>query len=110
MMGGVNIYCGTFIGRDKSGTPFEEVLADIADEGRSDAQDVIRRIHEALETGSDHVLVQPDDASALMNDLAAQLDRYEPDRQSDRRKICAEDLLKACQAAVAEGEPIALVW
>ncbi len=109
-MGGMNIYCGTFIGRDKSGTPFEAVLADIADKARSDAQDVIRRINEALETASDHVLVQPDDASVLMQDLATQLDRYEPDQQSDRRKLCAEDLLKACKTAVAEGEPIALVW
>ncbi len=109
-MGGVNIYCGTFIGRDKSGTPFEEVLADITDEAESDVRNVIRRINQALETASDHVLVQPDDASALLNDLAAQLDRYDPDEQNDRRKICAEDLLKACQTAVAEGEPIALVW
>lgn len=109
-MGGVNIYCGTFIGRDKSGTPFEVVLADIAREAGSDAQDVIRRINESLETASDHVLVPPDDASALMTDLAAQIDRYKFDQQSDRKDICAEDLLKACQTAVAEGEPIALVW
>ena len=109
-MGGVNIYCGTFIGEDKSGTPFEAVLADLADQAGSGVQDVIRRINEALETAQDHVLVQPDDASVLIDDLAAQVDRYEPDQPDDRRKTCAEDLLKACHTAVAEGQPIALVW
>jgi len=109
-MGGVNIYCGTFIGRDKSGTPFEEVLADIAHEAGADAQNAIQRINEALEIASDHILVPPDDAMALMDDLAAQIDRHRSDQQSDRRKICAEDLLKACQTAVAEDEPVALVW
>ncbi len=109
-MGGVNIYCGTFKGRDKSGTPFETVLADIAREAGSGTQDVIRRINELLETASDYVLVPPDDASALMNDLAAQLDRYHSGQRNRHRDICAEDLLKACQTSVAEGEPIALVW
>lgn len=30
-MGGINIHCPPFVGRDKSGTPFEAVLAEISE-------------------------------------------------------------------------------
>ena len=108
-MGGINIHCPPFVGRDKSGTPFEAVLAEISEGAGSEVESVVRGIDEALETASDHILIAPADAAKLINPLRVWIER----NPNDPRPLfseCAEDLLEACRAAVSNGGAVALVW
>ena len=108
-VGGINIYCGSFIGRDKSGTPFEAVLAEIAEQSGGDAKKVVEAVEAALEVASDHVLIEPDAASKIVQPLRRwiEIDRIKGQLQL---KKCAEDLISACDVAIETGEPIAIVW
>ena len=108
-MGGINIHCPPFVGRDKSGTPFEAVLAEISEGAGSEVENVIRGIDEALEIASDHILIAPADAAKLIDPLRVWIER----KPNDLRLLfneCAEELYEACRPAVSNGGPVALVW
>ena len=110
-MGGINIYCGSFSGEDKSGTAFETVLDDVMKKSGPKVAAVVSRITLALEDASDHVLIQPDDAAALIDPLKAYNANFGGEAEEfDLKRYCSIDLLKACETAVAEAEPVALVW
>ncbi|GEM_PF-3317951 len=108
-MGGINIYCPPFTGRDKSGTPFEAILAEISEQAGQEVESVIRAIDEALEIASDHILIEPADAAKLIDPLRIWAQQNPNDTRPLYRE-CAEDLLEACQTAVSNGGPVALVW
>jgi hypothetical protein len=108
-MGGINIHCPPFVGRDKSGTPFEAVLAEISEEAGQEVEHVVRGIDEALEIARDHILIDPADAATLIDPLRLWIERN-PNDARPLFKECAEDLLAACRAAVSNGGPVALVW
>jgi hypothetical protein len=108
-MGGINIYCPPFVGRDKSGTPFEAVLAEISLGAGQEIESVVRGIDAALEIASDHILIEPANAAKLIDPLRVWMER----KPNDPRPLfneCAEDLFEACRAAVTNGGPVALVW
>lgn len=108
VMGGINIYCGSFEGEDKSGSAFEDVLDDLSILADAKTRSVIARIKLSLEEASDHILVLPDDASGLIEPLRAY--NATSTKFEIERLYCSRNLLKACETATAEGEPIALVW
>jgi len=108
-MGGINIHCPPFVGRDKSGTPFEAVLAEISEGAGHDIESVVSGIAEALEIASDHILIEPIDAAKLIDPLRIWMER-KPNDPRPLFKECAEDLFEACRTAVANGGPVALVW
>ncbi|WP_156416571.1 MULTISPECIES: hypothetical protein [unclassified Sphingopyxis] len=107
-MGGINIYCGSFQGEDKSGSAFEDVLDDLSILADANTLSVISRIKLSLEDASDHILVFPDDASDLIEPLRAY--NATSTTLEMERHYCSRNLLKACETAAAEGEPVALVW
>ena len=108
-MGGINIYCGSFVGRDKSGTPFETVLAESANGAGQEVECVVASIGDALEVASDHILVDPADAAKLIEPLQGWLQLNINDSRP-LLKECAEDLIEACRVATSDGEPVAIVW
>ena len=108
-MGGVNIYCPPFVGRDKSGTPFEAVLAEVSQGAGQEVESVVRGIDEALETARGHILIEPADAAKLIDSLQVWM-AGNPNDPRPRFNECAEDLCEACQTAVSSGGPVALVW
>lgn len=108
-MGGVNIHCPPFVGRDKSGTPFEAVLAEISEGAGSEVESVLRGINEALAMASDHILIEPADAAKLLDPLRVWMER-KPNDPRPQFNECAEDLFEACRTAVSNGGPVALVW
>lgn len=108
-MGGINIYCPPFVGRDKSGTHFEAVLAEISIGAGQEVEGVVAAIEEALETARDHILIQPAHAAKLIEPIRNWMQR-EPNETRPLFKECAEDLFAACQTAVSNGGPVALVW
>lgn len=137
-MGGINIYCGSFEGEDKSGSAVEGVLNGIAEMASAPERTTIGRVRAALQDGEDHTLIEPEDARLLLPILrqyAARLDAqlatpgdpFDQMRRDERqlparvtelqygeslgwRAYCARDLLKAFEVADAESEPVALVW
>ncbi|WP_430419381.1 hypothetical protein [Phenylobacterium sp.] len=137
-MGGINIYCGSFSGDDKSGSAFEGVLAGMEAMASTHEGEAIARVKSALEDASDHILIEPDEARLLLpllrrysaevdgqlavpGDLFDQMARDEDESTIDAtvlqfgaglgwRAYCARDLLKAFEVADAEAEPVALVW
>ncbi|HEY2709391.1 MAG TPA: hypothetical protein VGI95_15180 [Caulobacteraceae bacterium] len=137
-MGGINIYCGSFEGEDKSGSPFQAVLAAMDKMASAPERSIIARILAAMPQEDDHLLIAPDDARALaplLRRYAAQIDgqlaspgdpfdqmtrdeRASPDRITELQygesvgwlAYCAQDLLQAFETAVAEQEEVALVW
>jgi hypothetical protein len=137
-MGGINIYCGSFEGEDKSGSAVEGVLNGIAERASAPERTIIGRIRAALQGGEDHTLIEPEDARLLLpilrqyaarldSQLATPGDPFDQMRRDERqlparvtelqygeslgwRAYCARDLLKAFEVADAESEPVALVW
>jgi hypothetical protein len=137
-MGGINIYCGSFEGEDKSGSPFQAVLAAMDKMASAPERSIIARILAAMPQEDDHLLIAPDDARALLPLLrryAAEVDRQlstpgdpfdqmtkderaSPDQITELQygdsvgwlAYCASDLLKAFETADAEEEEVALVW
>ena len=137
-MAGINIYCSSFSGEDKSGSAFEGVLMELADMASVSETEIIVRLKANFDRASDYLLIEPDDAKALLSlvrryhaeidsklaitgDPLDQMVRDEDPEASDPtelkygaglgwRAYCAHDLLKAFEAADAEGEPVALVW
>ncbi|PDS34463.1 hypothetical protein CO665_31010 [Rhizobium anhuiense] len=111
-MGGVNIYCGSFVGNDKSGTKFEIVLNEVvAQDGSDKTRQIVLGVMESINDAEDHILISPEDAEELIFPLTEYLQRLRDDISTfDMREYCAIDLLKACEVAVEEREPIALVW
>lgn len=137
-MGGINIYCGSFSGDDKSGSAVEGVLAGMEAMASTHEVEAIARVKSALEDASDHILIEPDEARLLLpllrrysaevdgqlavpGDPFDQMARDEDGSTIDAtvlkfgagpgwRAYCARDLLKAFEVADAEAEPVALVW
>ncbi|WP_027683645.1 hypothetical protein [Rhizobium leguminosarum] len=111
-MGGVNIYCGSFVGEDKSGTKFETVLSEVAaNDGSANTKKIILGIMESINDADDHILISAEDAKELIFPLTEYLQRLRDDISAfDMRQYCAIDLLKGCEVVVEEKEPIALVW
>lgn len=137
-MGGINIYCGSFEGDDKSGSAFEAVLAGMDKMASAAERSIIARISAAMGRADDHLLIATRDArvlTPLLRLYAADVDgrlarpgdpfdqiikdeRVSPDRLTELQygesvgwlAYCARDLLRAFEAADAEGEEVALVW
>ena len=64
-MGGINIHCGTFSGRDQSGSAFEGVLAAVKPIADGWARAAIERIESELMLASNFILISPADATVL---------------------------------------------
>jgi hypothetical protein len=137
-MGGINIYCGSFEGEDKSGSAVEGVLNGIEEMASAPQRTAIGTIRTGLLEGEDNLLIEPADARLLLpllrqysDRLDAQLvvpgdpidqmrrdERQSPDRVTELqygeslgwRAWCARDLIKAFETADAESEEVALVW
>ena len=137
-MGGINIYCGSFEGEDKSGSAVEGVLDGVEQMASAPERATIGRIRAALQAGEDHALIEPADARLLLPTLrqyAVRLDaelstpgdpldqirrdeRQSPARTTELqygeslgwRAYCARDLSRAFETADAESEEVALVW
>jgi hypothetical protein len=137
-MGGINIYCGSFEGEDKSGSAFEAVLSGMNEGASEPERAIIARVMAALSREDDHVILTPANARALLPVLrryAADVDgqlarpgdpldqivrdeRGQPSRATELqygeglgwRAYCARDLLQAFETADAESEDVALVW
>jgi hypothetical protein len=137
ILGGINIYCGSFRGEDKSGSAFEGVLAEMDATASANEAEAVARIRSALKSASDHLLIGADDARLLQPllrrchlDLDGRLtvpgDPFDQIVRDDRqganrtalkygaglgwRAYCARNLLRAFEVADAESEPVALVW
>jgi hypothetical protein len=138
-MSGINIYCGSFEGDDKSGSAVEGVLNGIEEMASAPQRAAIGAIKEGLlDEEMDHLLIEPADARLLLpilREYAARVDgelavpgdpfdqmardeRALPGRETDLkygeglgwRAWCVRDLLKAFETADAESEEVALVW
>ncbi|GAA3109677.1 hypothetical protein GCM10010520_62740 [Rhizobium viscosum] len=111
-MGGVNIFCGSFHGEDKSATAFETVLEEaVAHGGNADAKEVLAGILESLERANDHILIWPPEARTLLPSLKTYRDRICVDAdERDPRLYCVVDFVKACETADLEVEPVVIVW
>ena len=137
-MGGINIYCGSFQGRDKSGSAFSGVLDEMEAMAAPREAEAIHKIRAALDEASDHVIVEPDEARFLLplvRRYSSQLDSElavpgDPLDQMTRdnsrgdvdptelkygkglgwRAYCIFDLLAAFEISEVESEPVALVW
>jgi hypothetical protein len=111
-MGGVNIYCGSFVGKDKSGTMFQLVLTEMfANNDHENTENTICGIMASIDDASDHILISPEAAADLVLPLTDYLAKlHDSVSADDERMYCLVDLLDACKTAVIEGEPIALVW
>lgn len=137
-MGGINIYCGSFEGEDKSGSAFEAVMSGMSEDASAAERSILNRVTAAMAEGEDHMLIAPEDTRALLPLLrryAAQissqlarpddpLDQMARDEQASPgrttelqygeslgwRAYCARDLLQAFETADTEGEEVALVW
>jgi hypothetical protein len=137
-MGGINVYSGSFSGDDKSCSAFEGVVADMGRMATKEERLSIDQIEAALEDVVDHLLIEPEQARALLPLLrryAAHVDsqlavrgdpidqilrdgRAAPDRITELqygeglgwRALCARDLLRAFETSDAEAKQVALVW
>ncbi len=138
-MGGINIHCGSFSGADKSGSAFEGVLTALIETAAPTERAIIDKIRAALDEATDHLLISPQDAQALLPSLrtynvhidsllAVAGDPWDQICRDDQqagpaastrlkygdglgwRAYCAHDLVKAFEIAVAESQPVALVW
>jgi hypothetical protein len=138
-MGGINIYCGSFEGDDKSGSAVEGVLNGIEEMASAPQRAAIGAIKEGLlDEEMDHLLIEPDDARLLLpllreyaaredGQLAVPGDPFDQMARDERafhgretdlkygeglgwRAWCVRDLLKAFETADAESEEVALVW
>jgi hypothetical protein len=137
-MGGINIYCGSFEGEDKSGSAVDGVLNGIMEMASAPQRTIIDRIKTSLLEGEDHALIEPEDARLLLPlirrysaDVDGRLaipgdplDQMRRDEQQSPARIaelqygeslgwrayCARDLLRALETADAESEEVALVW
>ena len=139
-MGGINIYCGSFQGEDKSCSAFEGVLGAMGEMASEAERLVIARIKASLsqDEDADYLIIEPDDARQLIPllrqyaasvnsrlaipgdhfDQMARDERAFPRRETDLkygeglgwRAWCARDLLKAFEVADAESGEVALVW
>ena len=139
-MGGINVYCGSFQGEDKSCSAFEGVLGGMDAIGSQSERLVIARIKASLseDEDADYLIIDPNDARLLLPllrryaaqvareltvpgdhfDQMARDERASPGRETDLkygdglgwRAWCVRDLLKAFETADAESEEVALVW
>jgi hypothetical protein len=127
-VGGLNIYCGSFKGQEKSGSALEGVL---------DALDAPACVVDAMSgfINGEYMLIPEETAKLLLPLLAAYrsrliadighddwkkearaeeeagLDRVEARHGESRgwRLYCVTDLIRACETSIAEHEEIALV-
>lgn len=138
-MGGINVYCGSFQGDDKSCSAFQGVLEGMGEIGSGPERTIIARIEaDLLDKDRDHLLVEPGDARLLLPllrryaafvqsklvipgdflDQMARDERASPERAVDLKygeglgwqAWCVRDLLRAFETADAESEQVALVW
>jgi hypothetical protein len=80
-MAGGQIFCGEFVGEDKSGSAFSGVLEALPECVAADARDefiasVINPLTEYLEENEDHVEFGPDIASRLVAPVDRLFERY----------------------------------
>lgn len=138
-MGGVYIRCGSFEGSDKSCSPIQVVLQDLAAEANPSEQSALLRIESLLEGASDHIPIAPQVAAlllslvsrhrtALAEKIAPITDPFEqierdnqasPDRDPTDAKYgkslgwkyyCILDVEKAFEVSAREREPVVLAW
>jgi hypothetical protein len=138
-MGGINVYCGSFQGDDKSCSAFQGVLEGMDGMGSGPERSIIARIRaDLLDEDRDHLLVEPAEARLLLPllrryaalvqsrlaipgdflDQMARDERAAPERAVDLKygeglgwqAWCVRDLLRAFETADAESEEVALVW
>ena len=126
-MGGINIHCSDFVGRDKSGSAFEGVLASLVKMAKPPELAILTRIQSNFEQASDHLLIEPSDAGNLISLLSlyrsALEDEIAPITEqaldpadakygagTGWRYYCVLDLERAFAIAVAESTAVALVW
>ena len=137
-MGGIYIRCGTFSGKDKSGSALSGVLAGMQPIDDADALAAMARLDMSLEVASSYVLIAPDDATVLLPCLrrfrteleqliapirdpfvAMKNDEMVDGLDSGTAKYgtgkgwqyyCALDLEQAFEISVAEQQPVVLTW
>jgi hypothetical protein len=137
-MSGINVYCGSFEGDDKSCSALQGVLEGVGGMGSGPERPIIARISEdLLDEDRDHLLIEPDDARLLLPllrryarvqgqlaipgdflDQMARDERAAPGREVDLKygeglgwqAWCVRDLLRAFETADTESEEVALVW
>jgi hypothetical protein len=66
LMGGINVYCGSFKGVDKSCSAFEGVLAGMDKMGVEQERAAIARINSVLKSANDYILIEPAAARTLL--------------------------------------------
>jgi len=137
-LGGIYISCGTFSGKDKSGSALSGVLAGMQAIADTGALAAMARLDANLEVASSYVLIAPDDAAALLPCLRRYRTELEqliaPIRdpfvamQNDEmvdgfdfgeakygkgkgwQYYCVLDLEQALVISSAEGQPVVLNW
>lgn len=95
-MGGVNIYCGSFVGNDKSGTKFETVLNEVvAQDGSDKTRQIVLVVMESINDAEDHILISAEDAEQLIVPLTEYVQRLPGDISTfDMREYCVERILR----------------
>ena len=138
-MAGGYILCGEFSGDDKSGSAISGVFDALAECVSKDERDeflksVINPLQESLEEAQDHILIEPDVASQLVDavdqlyeEYGSELGKPEPfnapqideDRGLDPtdakwgkgigwRYYCLHDLRLALRESIENGEPVVI--
>jgi hypothetical protein len=137
-LGGIYISCGTFSGEDKSGSALWGVLGGMRAIADTGALAAIARLDANWEVASTYMLIDPDDAAALLPSLRLYRTELEqliaPIRdpfvamQNDQmvdgldfikakygkgkgwQYYCVLDLEQALVISSAEGQPVVLTW
>jgi hypothetical protein len=135
-MGGGYISCGNFSGDDKSGSPITGILEDLTS-NLADTQNsaMATKLLEQLDSETDHILIEPDQATKLLPDFKCLQTHYKshyPDlddwwlifeRETQQgldniagkwgesigwKIYCLADLIPACEISISTGEPITI--
>lgn len=130
-MGGLHISCGSFTGRDKSGSAIEGVLGAL----ENPPAGLVREITSGFDS-NDYILITPEQAAALLpflvtyrTHLVAEIGHEDPFKAiaaevaagADPTKAkwgggrgwrlyCVDDLIVACEASGAEHQPIVVAY
>lgn len=135
-MGGIYIRCGSFEGRDKSGSALDGVLADLIPRANPRELESIARIQANLEVACDHIFIDSAEAGELLGLLHAyresiekaiapvtdpyslmEIDEKVLDPTEAKygagigwRYYCAVDLEAAFVTSIKETTPVLLTW